>query len=81
MTIEEIYSVIDEATHLTFDFLLNTFYAAMIAAVCTPHTDYRHDCCGASKARNNINASFAHLNISQPRLLGVLMSCSNACQI
>lgn len=33
MTIEEIYSVIDEATHLTFDFLLNTFYAAMIAAV------------------------------------------------
>ena len=51
MTIEEIYSVIDEATHLTFDFLLNTFYAAMIAAVCTPHTNCS---CSASKACNNI---------------------------
>ena len=33
LTMEEIYSTIDEGTHLTFDYMLNTFYAAMIAAV------------------------------------------------
>ena len=33
LTIEEIYSIVDEGTHLTFDYMLNTFYAAMIAAL------------------------------------------------
>jgi len=33
LTTEEVYAIIDEGTHLTFDYLLNTFYAAMIAAV------------------------------------------------
>ena len=33
LTVEEVYSVIDEGTHLTFDYMLNTFYAAMIAAI------------------------------------------------
>jgi len=33
LTVEEIYSAIDEGTHLTFDYMVNTFYAAMIAAI------------------------------------------------
>ena len=33
LSVEEIYEIIDGDSHLTFDFCLNTFYAAIIAAL------------------------------------------------